>query len=284
MIGGPPCVVNALGDVLSYAPTPRGRMPDMTLPAPLSLQSAILTHVGMRRMRNEDCIAIGGSTLNTPMTEPRLVVQDLSSMRACIVADGMGGHPAGDVASRFVADHLLMSLDDAVRDEDALDAALIDANRSLFAEMDRVPALYGMGTTVAGIVVHREGILAFNVGDSRVYRIDAGKVVQLSVDHTMELGGVARVGNKPPRVLSQCLGGFLSGQEIEPHIARLPMDAGAEFLICSDGLHDMLTDRDIEGCISSDLCLSVQTLFEAAMREGGVDNISIIQARVTRSA
>jgi serine/threonine protein phosphatase PrpC len=148
--------------------------------------------------------------------------------------------------------------------------------------MERVPALYGMGTTVAGLVVHPdpEAILAFNVGDSRIYAIRADGIEQISVDHTMEVGGI-RIGPKPPRVLSQCLGGFLSDQALEPHVLALPLAAGAEFLICSDGLHDMLTDRDIERCLAPDLTASVQTLFEHAMREGGIDNISIIQARVT---
>lgn len=255
----------------------------MTPRTSLCLQAAVLTHVGMRRMRNEDCIAIAGENLNAPMTAPRIVVQPLVAPVVCLVADGMGGHPAGDVASRLAADCLLKEIDARVRDEDALAAAIRSTNRTLFAEMERVPALYGMGTTIAGVVVHPDIVLAFNVGDSRVYRIESGEVAQLSVDHTMEVAG-NRIGNKAPRVLSQCLGGFLGELEVEPQVVTLPLEEGAEFLICSDGLHDMLTDIEIEHCLAPDLAVSVQTLFENAMRAGGIDNISIIQMRVVRSA
>lgn len=251
----------------------------MTRRTPLCLQAAVLTHVGMRRLRNEDCIAVAGRDFDVPMQAPQLIVQPLDGPCAYIVADGMGGHPAGDVASRLAVDRLLEEIDAQVRDEDALVGAILSANRTLFAEMERVPALYGMGTTVAGLVVHPDAMLAFNVGDSRIYAIRSGEIDQISVDHTMEIGG-SRIGNKAPRVLSQCLGGFLSDQALEPHVVALPLEAGAEFLICSDGLHDMLTDADIARCLAPDLAASVQRLFENAMREGGIDNISIIQVRV----
>jgi serine/threonine protein phosphatase PrpC len=139
-----------------------------------------------------------------------------------------------------------------------------------------------MGTTVAGALVHAAGILVFNLGDSRVYRIRAGKLEQLSTDDTMQASG-GFFGTRTTRVLSQCLGGFPSGEEIRPHVVNLPLDVGTELLICSDGLHDMLADDQIEACLAPDLTASVQALFEGAMREGGVDNISVIHARVTRT-
>lgn len=254
----------------------------MTPRTTFCLQAAVLTHVGLRRMRNEDCVAFTGESLGGPMNAPRTIVQPLDNPRTCIVADGMGGHPAGDVASQLAVERLLQEIDARVRDEAGLVSAIRRTNRALFDAMERVPALYGMGTTVAGLVLHPEVILAFNVGDSRVYGIRSGELGQLSVDHTMALGGHG-MGHKAPRVLSQCLGGFLSDQTLEPHVVALPLEEGAEFLICSDGLHDMLTDADIERCLAPDLAVSVQKLFEHAMREGGIDNISIIQARVVRA-
>jgi len=245
----------------------------------LHLHAAVLTHVGMRRMRNEDCIAVAGEDFESPMQAPRLIVQPLDQLRVCVVADGMGGHPAGDVASRLAVDRLIEEIDGQVRDQDALVGAILNANITLFSEMERVPALYGMGTTIAGLVMHPDAILAFNVGDSRIYAIRSGEIEQISVDHTIDVGG-GGIGNKGARVLSQCLGGFLSDQQLEPHVVALPLEAGAEFLLCSDGLHDMLTDSEIERCLDADLGASVQALFEHAMREGGVDNISIIQVRV----
>jgi serine/threonine protein phosphatase PrpC len=254
----------------------------MTTTSHPCLQAAALTHVGKRRTRNEDCIAFAGECLNAPMAEPRLILHRLTTAGVCVVADGMGGHPAGDVASRMVADRLNTDLADIACDQDALAGVLINANQMLFSEMERIPALYGMGTTVAGALVHAAGILVFNLGDSRVYRIRAGKLEQLSTDDTMQASG-GFFGTRTTRVLSQCLGGFPSGEEIRPHVVNLPLDVGTELLICSDGLHDMLADDQIEACLAPDLTASVQALFEGAMREGGVDNISVIHARVTRT-
>lgn len=252
----------------------------MISPPELSLHAAALTHVGKRRTRNEDCIAIAGERLNEAMPEPRQVARGLESPCVCLVADGMGGHPAGDVASRLVAGHLLGSIDASVTSEHALVDAVCDAHRLLFDEMKRVPACYGMGTTVAGLVAHADGILAFNVGDSRVYRIRGGRLEQLSVDDSMESRSSLLFNGTRGRVLSQCLGGFLDGEPMQPHVLRLPLEAGAEFLVCSDGLHDMLADSEIERCLEADLAASVKALFEHAMDEGGIDNISIIQARI----
>ncbi len=255
----------------------------MTTPSHPCVQAAALTHVGKRRTRNEDCVAFAGENLNAPMAEPRLILHRLTTPSVCIVADGMGGHPAGDIASRMVVDRLNAEFADFSCEEDALVGVLLDANQMLFSEMERTPALYGMGTTVAGAVVHAHGILVFNLGDSRVYRIRAGKLEQLSTDDTMLASG-GFFGTKSTRVLSQCLGGFPSGEEIRPHVVNLPLDVGTELLICSDGLHDMLDDNQIEACLAPDLTESVQSLFEGAMHEGGVDNISVIHARVTRTS
>lgn len=255
----------------------------MTTTSHPCLQAAALTHVGKRRTRNEDCIAFAGETLNEPMTQPRLALHRLGTPSVCVVADGMGGHPAGDIASRLIADRLNADLAGIACDEDELVGVLLDANRLLFSEMERTPALYGMGTTVAGAVIHADGILVFNLGDSRVYRVRAGKLEQLSTDDSMQASG-GFFGTRSMRVLSQCLGGFLTGEELRPHVVKLPLDVGTELLVCSDGLHDMLDDSQIEACLAPDLGDSVQSLFEGAMREGGLDNISIIHARVTRTS
>jgi serine/threonine protein phosphatase PrpC len=246
------------------------------------MQAAALTHVGKRRTRNEDCIAFAGESLNAPMTEPRLLLHRLATPGVCVVADGMGGHPAGDIASRLVADRLNASLAGVACNEGALIDALVDANRLLFSAMERTPALYGMGTTVAGVVVRADGILVFNLGDSRVYRIRAGRLEQLSTDDSVQAGD-GLFGTRSARVLSQCLGGFPSGGTIRPHVVKLPFEVGTELLVCSDGLHDMLDDEQIEARLAPDISESVQCLFDGAMREGGIDNISIIQVRVTRT-
>ena len=255
----------------------------MTTCVDLRLRVTALTHVGLRRQSNEDCIAIERTILSEPMNEPWLSVQPLEPACACLVADGMGGHPAGEVASRAAIEAMLAGLPRAQTDRAGMSELLHAANAFLFEEMARCPQWLGMGTTLAGIVANRQHVVAFNVGDSRIYRIQDGELQQLSVDHSEAVGMGFFFSRLPARVLSQCLGGFPDASEIDPHVIELPATAGAEYLICSDGLYDMLPDAAIARCLQPDPVRSVQALFEAAMDEGGIDNVSIILARLEQA-
>jgi serine/threonine protein phosphatase PrpC len=264
----------------NIAETPRAK--SMTRSASLCLRVAALTHVGLRRRSNEDCIAIGSRILTEPMDEPWLSVQKLHPSCACLVADGMGGHPAGEVASRAAIESMLSGLAHVEPEAAGLDALLRETNRFLFTEMARCPHWYGMGTTLAGIVTGPERLIAFNVGDSRIYRIEQSVVKQLSVDDSESAGIGLFFSRLPARVLSQCLGGFPDTAELEPHLVELPLVEGSRYLICSDGLHDMLSDAEISGCLDPDPARTVAALFQAAMDEGGIDNISIVVAGIER--
>jgi PPM family protein phosphatase len=250
--------------------------------ASLCLRVAALTHVGLRRSSNEDCIAVGGRILTEPMDQPWLSVQKLESPCACLVADGMGGHPAGEVASRAAIESMLSGLARIEPEAAGLDALLRETNQFLFTEMARCPPWYGMGTTLAGIVTGPERLVAFNVGDSRIYRIERGAVEQVSVDDSETVDMGLLFSRLPARVLSQCLGGFPDTAEIAPHLAELPLLEGSRYLICSDGLYDMLSDAAISRCLDPDPVRTVAALFEAAMDEGGIDNISIVLAAIER--
>ena len=255
----------------------------MTPSPTLCMRTAALTHVGLRRATNEDCIAIGPRAISESMSEPWVAVHRLDQPCVCLVTDGMGGHPAGDVASRLAAEHLAAGFAESEANEHALVAAVHSANRALFTEMARFPTYYGMGTTVAGIVAHERGVTAVNVGDSRVYEFQSRNLKQVSIDDSLETGLPSLLSRVPARMLVQCLGGYAGSDSIEPHLIRLRAVEGAAFLICSDGLHDMLSDSDIASCLNDDLAHSVRLLFESAMDEGGIDNISIIYARIERS-
>ena len=246
----------------------------------LSMRIAALTHVGLRRDKNEDCIAIGSLAISDSMPEPWVALHPLDQPFVCLVADGMGGHPAGEVASRLAAEHVAAGFAAFGSNDHALIAAVQSANRALFLEMAKQPEFYGMGTTLACIVAHDDALTAINVGDSRVYAFGRGALEQLSMDHCTEVGMLSLLSRVPARVLNQCLGGFAGSGDLDPHLVRLPLEADRAFLVCSDGLHDMLSDRDIAACLSDDVAQSVRLLFERAMDEGGIDNISIIYARV----
>ena len=249
-----------------------------------TLQVAALTHVGKRRYTNEDCIAVGARITSEPMNDPTLLTLRIDGPCVCLVADGMGGHPAGDVASRIAIEVLHAEALHPRMDDAAIVAAVRRANRKLFAEMERTPEVMGMGTTIAGLTACESEVIAFNVGDSRIYRVRDATIEQISTDDSEDIITSFMALEFPTRALNQCLGGYPGVEEITPHLIRDAAQPNATYLICSDGLHDMLDDATIAACLGTDLEQSVRTLFECAMAEGGIDNISIILARLEDDA
>jgi serine/threonine protein phosphatase PrpC len=245
---------------------------------------AALTHVGKRRYTNEDCIAVDAQIFCETMNDPSLFKLRLDTHRVCLVADGMGGHPAGDVASRIAVETLCAEALHPDMDDQAIIAAVRRANRALFEAMERAPEVIGMGTTIAGLTACERSITIFNVGDSRIYRIREGAVEQISTDDSEDIVTSFLAMDFPTRALNQCLGGYPGVDEVTPHLVREPAQANCAYLICSDGLSDMLNDTTIAACLGADLDQSVRTLFECAMAEGGIDNISIILARLEEDA
>ena len=249
-----------------------------------TLRVAALTHVGKRRHLNEDCIAVGPQISSAIMDDPALVILPLDAPCVCLVADGMGGHPAGDVASRLAIESLHAQSLHPGMDDAAITAVLRRTNRALFEEMERTAHLIGMGTTIAGLTASESEVVAFNVGDSRIYRVREGAIEQISTDDSEDIVTSFMSLEFPTRALNQCLGGYPGVEEITPHLIREPAQPNCAYLICSDGLHDMLDDATIAACLGTDLEQSVRTLFECAMAEGGIDNISIILARLEDDA
>jgi serine/threonine protein phosphatase PrpC len=248
---------------------------------PVRLEAVLFTHRGAVREDNEDCVAVGERVISAPMAAPLALERQVDTPLVCLVADGMGGHAAGEVASRAVAERLA---EGAVRasDELALAGLLQQVNAELFALMRERPELGGMGTTVAGVVVLPADCLVFNVGDSRVYRIDAAGLVQLSTDDTPgpKLAD-GRTAAQTSHLITQTLGGHYH-DEIVPHVLRDSPDGPQRYLICSDGVSDLLSRSEIEGRLGDDPVAATRALFEAAMARGGRDNISLLLLAVRR--
>jgi serine/threonine protein phosphatase PrpC len=247
------------------------------------LHATAFTDPGAVRAGNEDTIAVGDWITRAPMSEPMALEHVVAAPVICLVADGMGGHAAGEVASRTVAEGLSRRAAEAT-DEVRVAQLLHEANDQLFGLMNQSPLWYGMGTTVAGIAVAPSGVIVFNVGDSRVYRIEAGVLVQLSTDDTPgpKLPD-GRTAVYTSSIISQVLGGYgpdQPGERIEPHVLSEPLVDGARYLICSDGLTDLLDRAAIEQILADGDQASAQALFAAAMGEGGDDNISLILLRI----
>jgi PPM family protein phosphatase len=234
-----------------------------------------LSHVGVVRDHHEDSLVAGPWTLCATVTEsPQTLFFPLGTPLVVAVADGLGGHPGGEVASAMVASRLgqigpFMDTEDRVRE------ALSACDREVHAAAAREPALTAMGTTVAGVVVTADQVLAFNVGDSRVYAAGPGGLRQLSTDD--RLSGE----NLPPGIVTQVLGGIDVLAIPGPHLVTSPLSEDTSYLICTDGLTDpvpadVLTktlDRHQDGP-------AVFALWKAAIEAGGPDNITIALVRV----
>lgn len=250
----------------------------------LDLTATAFTHQGAVRPRNEDTVAVGDWVMSEPMDRPITLQRIVEAPTICLVADGMGGHAAGDVASRLVAESLTERAAEAAAppsDGSALAGLLRDVDRELFALMRERPALYGMGTTVAGLHLAPAAIRVFNVGDSRVYRIDQAGLCQLSTDDTPgpKLAD-GRTAAWTMALLSQSLGGALAPDDLTPHVLDEPIEGPRRYLICSDGLTDLVGVEALAGHIGSSDTGTVTALFQAAMAAGGDDNVSIVLVRV----
>jgi PPM family protein phosphatase len=246
--------------------------------AALVLTATAFTHTGAVRTRNEDTVAVDDWVMSQSMDQPMTMQRIVQAPVVCLVADGLGGHAGGDVASRFVAECLAGRAAEA-GDAAALADLLRAVDQALLAAMRERPALEGMGTTVAGLHVAPSGLAVFNVGDSRVYRIEPAGLVQLSTDDTPgpKLAD-GRTAAHTTALLTQSLGGWHDPNGIRPHVLTEP--APGRYLICSDGLSDLVDPEAIAAHIGDDDVASVTALFEAAMAAGGGDNISIVLARV----
>ena len=238
------------------------------------LAVSALSHIGVVRDHHEDSLVAGPWTLCATVTEsPQTLVFPLGTPLVVAVADGLGGHAGGEVASALVA-RQLAQIGPLLDSEDRLRDALHACNREVYAVAARDPALAGMGTTVAGVVVTADRVLAFNVGDSRVYAAGPGGVRQLSTDD--------RLGDDDLRtgIITQALGGSDELELIDPHLITSPLSEDTSYLMCTDGLTDPLPAGLLEQVLGQhEDGRAVFELWKAAVEAGGPDNITIALVR-----
>ena len=241
--------------------------------AGLVLEVTAVTHRGRVRAHNEDTISVGRWMCGDTMAAPRRSVHDFAGTRLVLVADGMGGHPAGGQASRRAA----LAMQRLTLDEEApaeIADALRAANRELYATAAEEPALTGMGTTIAGILALADRIVWFNVGDSRVYSVRQEFLRQLSVDDVPGCSGPGR-GR-----ITQALGGANTFLDIRPHVGSQPIRAGRRYLLCSDGLTDAVPIETMERALTHNDRALARDLLDRALAAGARDNVSIVLASV----
>jgi serine/threonine protein phosphatase PrpC len=194
-----------------------------------------------------------------------------------VVADGMGGHAGGAVASRLAVEMILASPVPLVGDTVA--GVLDEVNVALAAQGMRDRSLEGAGCTIAGVTFEQDRAWVFNIGDSRVYRVAEGMVGQLSVDDRPP-----RMPGQPPdvrsSVLTQCLGGTSEPRPLRPHLRCEILRPGDGFLLCSDGLSDYVSAEQISEATRADDDADVAlALLDRALTAGAPDNVTVVLAR-----
>jgi serine/threonine protein phosphatase PrpC len=209
-----------------------------------------------------------------------------------VVADGMGGAQAGEVASKTAADAFDIDLPDAPP-ERILRETIVEANRRIHELARTDPSRAGMGTTLTAAIVNAaaEEVAIGHVGDSRAYRLRAGRLEQLTRDHSLveemrRKGQLtdAQAEDHPQRsIITRALG---PEPEVEPDVQTVPALPGDVFLICSDGLTTMLGEEQIAKLLAGATSMSaaVRALIDEANRAGGRDNITALAFRLEDAA
>jgi serine/threonine protein phosphatase PrpC len=238
----------------------------------MNVETVARTDVGRVRDHNED------SVLTAACGEGALVA----------VADGMGGHRAGDVASEVALEAFTGAVEDGLDAgtavPDALTAAAVDADEAVTDRAESDSEQASMGTTLVGAYVEEDAATVVNVGDSRAYHVTDGAIEQVTVDHSMvqqlvESGVIEpdEAATHPQRnVVSQALG---ASESVDPDTFDLELTG--TLLLCSDGLTEEVPDPAIREVISGsdDLAAAADELIDRSNDAGGSDNVSVVLVR-----
>src|SRR5882757_3799777 len=248
------------------------------------LETAEISDVGLRRSNNQDSFSrVLASSDDQWQRRGHLF----------IVADGMGAHAAGELASKMAVDtitHSYYKLPDASPAE-ALRKAIEEANNKIHSRGQANPDFKGMGTTTSSLAILPEGAVVGHVGDSRVYRLRGNRLEQLSFDHSLvwEMSAAGQVpkdalpGFVPKNIITRSLGPHA---EVKVDLeGPYPLEAGDAFLLCSDGLTGQVQDAEIAALLQ---CLPIadaaQVMIDLANLRGGPDNVTVTIIHVTNSA
>jgi serine/threonine protein phosphatase PrpC len=236
------------------------------------LRAAASTDVGLRRKENEDRYALS----------PQLGFY--------LVADGMGGHTAGQVASELAAETSLRAIQTlegaATSLAEKLRYAVGAANRAIYSQAQQHDEYAGMGTTLVAFLADEERAALAHVGDSRAYLIRGSRIRQLTDDHSIvgellrrrEISEDAAREHPHRHVLTRALG---VRRSVEPDLVELALEPGDIFVLCSDGLTNHVEDHEIAKrvCEGDDLQEVCEQLIDLANSRGGEDNSTVLLAR-----
>ncbi|MBN1933646.1 MAG: Stp1/IreP family PP2C-type Ser/Thr phosphatase [Anaerolineae bacterium] len=258
----------------------------MTAYTPFQLVSAGQSHPGQRRQLNEDAWRIAGQN-DAPHLWPE-------RGRLFAVADGMGGHAAGEVASQLAIDTLFQEY---YRDDGPvipmtarLEQAITVANRAVYRQSVSDKAQSGMGTTLVVAVVREDWLTVASVGDSRVYLLRGGETKQITHDHSwvaeqVEAGVLTEDEARAHIYRSVVTRSIGHHQDVQIDTFEFLLDSGDIVLLCSDGLSGQVSDAEIALTLGQNpLNEAVERLIELANLAGGPDNITVVVLQVSESA
>ncbi len=244
---------------------------------PFRVESTGRSDVGLVREKNEDSF---------------LVAPDYG---VYVVCDGMGGHVGGQVASQTAVQTILETVRDGAfdpNDADPLASAILAANRAVYRRARQDPSLHNMGTTVVGIRHEGDLLHLCHVGDSRIYRLRQGRFDQVTKDHSLvNLYAenpllAAKFGPANENVIVRAVG---LREEVEVDHRAVAMEAGDMYLLCSDGLTDMVDDWILKELLEdaqhggSTLDECADAMIRAALSNGGVDNVTALVLRIVET-
>lgn len=239
------------------------------------MKAFALTDVGKNRVTNQDYVYSSADAVgNLP--------------NIFIVADGMGGHKAGDVASVTAVDTVLKSIKNSTKKDviSIIDEAIFTANETLFEKSNNNEEWKGMGTTLVIATVLNGTLVVANVGDSRLYLIDS-EIRQITRDHSFveEMVSIGEIDKSEARthekknIITRAIG---VEQKTTADYFEVQYSEGAKILMCSDGLTNMVDDKEIFSIVSEtkDLKNAVLRLIDRANDNGGKDNIAVLIAEL----
>lgn len=247
------------------------------------IEYAYTCHIGKIRNNNEDNFWCCGDSLeaqNQGMSHIRSGYMKQSEYPLLAVFDGMGGESCGEMAAFLAAEacgeHFKTAKDGIRNDPEEFLNEICESMNQAICDYGRTNKINSMGTTAALLAFAEDAVYSCNLGDSRIYKSDRKKFYQISQDHVL---GRSLFGKAP---LTQYLGMEEENLQLEPSISRQEIKIGDRFLLCSDGITDMLSDGEIADILSRDIPVAktVEILVDRALKKGGRDNITVVLCEI----
>ncbi|MFD1067188.1 Stp1/IreP family PP2C-type Ser/Thr phosphatase [Oceanobacillus locisalsi] len=238
------------------------------------MKGLFLTHCGQVRNHNEDA---GG------------IFENKSTQPIAVIADGMGGHQAGDVASMLAVDKIKNKWEETEQIENAEDIKhwfqniIREANTQIFQKAQENKQLEGMGTTLVAAAIIRNSLIIAHIGDSRLYMARGDQIEQLTEDHSfvnelVKRGEITEGDAEVHPYKNYIIRALGTDAEVDTDVKILTWQAGDRLLLCSDGLSDKMNQTELAQLITADKEMNEigQQLIDLANQRGGEDNISLI--------